>query len=407
MPEVAQEAGIALPRPRASGLVALAVAHFGSSAMLRVCDPMLPALAQTFSVTTGQAALTISAYALAYGLLQLFFGPVGDRFGKRRVIGFAALACVAGNLLALVAQSLEMLVAARILAGAAAAGIIALVLAWVGDTVAYEDRQPVLARFLMLSLGGMMAGQWVSGVLTELFGWRTVFAVLALLFFAGGLALTLNREVRQEPVRPPSNRGHLADILDVLRIPRARWILLMAAVEGAFAFGGLAFLPAFLVREFGLSLSAAAAVVVLYGAGGFVYTFAARRMVDTLGQRGIVLHSGAALAVAWLALAVGGHWMMALPACIAAGAGFYMLHGTLQTQATQMAPALRGTAVSLFAFALFIGISAGVALASFVIDHIGYRPVFLLCGAVLGALCTVIAFTLCHSRGTGTPGRPT
>ena len=139
---------------RRSGLAALATVHFCSSAMMRVCDPMLPALAQAFGVTTGRAALTVSVYAVAYGLLQLLFGPLGDRYGKRRVIGCAALGCVVGNVLALFAVSLERLVVARFLAGATAAGIIALVLAWVGDTVPYADRQPVLARFLTLSLGG-------------------------------------------------------------------------------------------------------------------------------------------------------------------------------------------------------------------------------------------------------------
>ncbi|MES1265907.1 MAG: MFS transporter, partial [Variovorax sp.] len=139
---------------RPGGLVALASVHFCSSAMMRVCDPMLPALAQAFGVGTGRAALTISAYAIAYGLMQLLFGPLGDRYGKRRIIGFAALGCVVGNGVALAAVSLEMLVVARVLAGASAAGIIALVLAWVGDTVPYQDRQAVLARFLTLSLGG-------------------------------------------------------------------------------------------------------------------------------------------------------------------------------------------------------------------------------------------------------------
>ena len=268
--------------PRPAGIAALATVHFCSSAMMRVCDPMLPSLAQTFGVTTGRAALTVSVYAVAYGVMQLLFGPLGDRCGKRRTIGYAALGCVVGNVLALFAMSLEMLVVARFLAGAAAAGIIALVLAWVGDTVPYDERQPVLARFLMLSLGGMIAGQWVSGMLTEWLGWRAVFVLLAVVFCIGGLAITLNREVRAEALRMPAaaHHGHARNILRVLSEPWARWMLLVVMAEGAFAFSGLAFLPAFLVREYGLGLSAAAGVVVLYGIGGFVYAFAARRLLS-------------------------------------------------------------------------------------------------------------------------------
>lgn len=379
---------------RVSGMVALGTVHFSSSAMMRVCDPMLPALSQAFGVSTGRASLTISVYAIAYGLLQFVFGPLGDRYGKRRTIGFAALGCVVGNVLALAAASLEMLVVARFLSGAAAAGIIALVLAWVGDTVPYERRQAVLARFMMLSLGGMIAGQWVSGSLTQWLGWRAVFGVLALACGLGGAAIALNREVRAEPVRAPSSRGHLRDIGEVLSVPWARWMLLVVLVEGAFAFSGLAFVPAFLVREFGLDLSAAAAVVVLYGVGGFAYSLAVGRLVRSLGESGIVLWAGLALGAAWLLMAFTHHWTMALPACLVGGIGFYMLHGTLQTHATQMVPALRGTAVSLFASAMFLGISGGVALASVALDRVGFRPVFAACGVALALLGLVFASSL-------------
>jgi predicted MFS family arabinose efflux permease len=383
---------------RGSGLAALAVVHFSSSAMMRACDPMLPALARSFGVTTGRAALTISAYAVAYGLMQLLFGPLGDRYGKRRMIGFAALGCVVGNVVALLALSLEQLVVARFLAGAAAAGIIALVLAWVGDTVPYGDRQAVLARFLTLSLGGMIAGQWVSGALTEQFGWRAVFAVLALVFLAGGLLISLHPEVRREPVRPRSGSGHFRDILKVLSVPWARWMLLVVLLEGAFAFSGLAFLPAYLGRTFGLGLSAAAAVVALYGVGGFFYAFAVRRMVAVLGESGIALAGGIAMGLAWLLLAAIGHWAPALPACLLGGLGFYMLHGTMQTQATQMVPTLRGTSVSLFAMAMFVGIAIGVATASAVVDRIGYRPLFVVCGIALAAIGAVFAYSLRERR---------
>lgn len=109
----------------------------------------------------------MSAYAITYGLMQLFYGPLGDRWGKRRVAAYAALADVPGNVLALAATSLDMLVAARVLAALASAGIIPLVLAWIGDTVPYERRQAIMARFLSASVIGMIAGQWASGVMTE------------------------------------------------------------------------------------------------------------------------------------------------------------------------------------------------------------------------------------------------
>ena len=74
----------------------LALAGFASAASMRVCDPLLPKLAETFQATPGDAAHAISAFAIAYGLLQLVYGPLGDRYGKRRVIALATAACTLG-----------------------------------------------------------------------------------------------------------------------------------------------------------------------------------------------------------------------------------------------------------------------------------------------------------------------
>lgn len=51
-------------------------------ALQRICDPMLPELSRVFEVSISEASQVISLFALTYGLMQLFYGPVGDRFGK-------------------------------------------------------------------------------------------------------------------------------------------------------------------------------------------------------------------------------------------------------------------------------------------------------------------------------------
>ena len=80
-------------------------------------------------------------------------------------------------------------------------------------------------------------------------------------------------------------------------------------------------------------------------------------------------------------------WLwLAVPAIACVGLGFYMLHNTLQVNATQMAPQARGLAVSLFAFFLFTGQSVGVALGAPVMDRYGARPVFAAAAVVLLAV---------------------
>ncbi|HSA81286.1 MAG TPA: hypothetical protein VLE23_10720, partial [Geminicoccaceae bacterium] len=91
------------------------------------------------------------------------------------------------------------------------------------------------------------------------------------------------------------------------------------------------------------------------------------------------------LAVAWGSLA------LVASAIAALGLGMYMLHATLQTNATQMAPEARGLAVSTFANALFLGQAAGVWLAGLSIDRLGFPPVFVALGIGLTLLGVTFA----------------
>jgi len=85
---------------------------------------------------------------------------------------------------------------------------------------------------------------------------------------------------------------------------------------------------------------------------------------------------GIILAIAYLALAVGRVWWLAPIATTPIGLGFYMLHNTLQTNATLMTPQARGTAVGLFSSALYIGQTAGVTAGAVVIDLLGAHHYF-------------------------------
>ena len=165
------------------------LAAFCSMASMRVCDPMLVELSREFQVTTGDASAVIAAFAVAYGVLQLVYGPLGDRLGKVRVIIAATAACALFSALTALAPTFTVLVLARAAMGAAAAGIIPLSMAWIGDQVAYEQRQETLARLMAATVTGMMAGQWFGGFATETLGWRTAFGVLAVMFFAAAALL--------------------------------------------------------------------------------------------------------------------------------------------------------------------------------------------------------------------------
>lgn len=358
-----------------------------SMASMRVCDAMLPAFAATFDASAGQAARTISAFAIAYGVLQLLFGPLGDRFGKLRVIGAATLACTVGSAAAALSPNLDWLTASRVLSGAAAAGIIPLTMAWIGDTVAYEERQAVLAQLLSATVFGMIAGQWLGGLLAETLGWRTAFAALAVVFATSG-AMLLWRTGGSPASPRTAPQGLVRGFRAIVEIPWARTVLVVVGIEGALAFSALAFIPSHLHLRFGLSMPQAGAVVALYGVGGLVYSRTARLLLRRIGEPGLARVGGICMAVAFATIGFAPSWHWTLPACLVAGFGFYALHNTLQTHATQMAPSARGSAVALFACCLFFGQSLGVSIAAGLVDRFSTSVVFLIsaCGLLLVGL---------------------
>ncbi len=362
----------------------LACAACVSSAALRLCDPMLPALAREFAVTVGQAALVVTATSIAYGLLQLVFGPLGDHFGKLRVVTWACLASTLGALACAASPSLELLALARALNGAATAALIPLSLAWIGDAVALEHRQATLARFMSGQIIGLISGQEVAGLFADHFGWRWAFVLLAGLYLAVGLLLLVALHGRRSvPDAHPQGVRIPGRFRMVLRNAHARFILALVFLEAVATFGVLSFVPAHLHLSFEISLFHAGSVVAALGIGGLGYTLFARRWVQGLGQARLARLGGLILGFAFLLLALAPAWGWGVLACTLAGLGFYQLHNTLQTLATQMAPAARGTALSLFAFFFFLGHAAGAAVGALVLDHFGARWLFLASALIL------------------------
>jgi predicted MFS family arabinose efflux permease len=362
------------------------LAGFASMASMRIGDPMLVVLGQEFQVSTGEASGVVSVFAVVYGLMQLFYGPLGERFGKLRVVSLAVTACALFSAITALSVNLPMLLVMRGFMGAAAAGIIPLSMAWVGDQVPYERRQETLAKLMSATVIGMMSGLWFGGFAADTLGWRSAFVLLAAMFALAAVLLWRARQKSPAPAatQPPSLIASFRLTGQLLGTPRVRLILTVTAAEGALVFGAMAFMPTHLHQQFGLSVVAAGSVMMLYGVGGLLYSQMARRWLAWLGERGLVRSGAALVAVGLLVLAWGSGVWLGMMACLMTGLGFYMLHNTLQVQATQMAPAARGSAVTLFACSLFFGQSTGVLIMAQSVD-MGWLS-YAFTGAALGVV---------------------
>lgn len=362
-------------------IVGLALAALASGISLRVADALLPRLAHDFSISLGEASGVITAFAVAYGLAQLIFGPLGDRYGKYRVIAWACVASVCTSLLCALAPTPTALLGARLAAGATAAAVIPLSMAWIGDVVPYERRQPVLARFLIGQILGFALGVWAGGYAAEHLDWRMPFFGVAAVFLLVSLVLHGVRRTlppsaqRVEPARGAALTRLISEFRAVLSKRWARVVLLTVFLEGAGLYGPFAFVAAHLHLRFGLPLSTVGALVMLFALGGLSFALGSQTLVKRLGEGPLVGCGATFMTVAMLAVAAAPAWWWSVPACYVMGLGFYMMHNTLQTHATQMAPERRGAAVASFAACFFLGQSLGVGLGGLLVGWIGTRGV--------------------------------
>jgi MFS transporter, YNFM family, putative membrane transport protein len=364
----------------------LSLASFVSAANLRVCDPLLPQIAGELGVTIGGAAMVVMAFALAYGVCQVVVGPLGDARGKLKLVVMGSLWAGIGSMVSAGMWNLVPLAVMRFLAGAGAAAVIPVAIAWIGDVVPYERRQTVLARYISGQILGIVFGQAAGGALGELIGWRATLSVLGLMHILAGLLLL--GEMRRLGIAPPASTrvrwgGAAASAIGMLRGSWVRFILGVVFLEGAVMFGALAYVGAELHQRFGVSLTTVGAMLAAFGAGALLYSGTAGMLVPRIGQSGLAMGGAISLSGGYVVLALMPWVWLAPPAIAFIGLGFYMLHNTLQTNATQMAPESRGLAISLFAFFLFSGQSVGVALAAPVMDRYGARPIFLVASAVI------------------------
>jgi predicted MFS family arabinose efflux permease len=387
----------ALKEDEKTTLLLLAICAFASSASMRICDPLLPVLAVAFNSTLSAAAATTTGFALAYGSTQLFFGALGDRLGRLPVIIVAIAVAAAASAACALASSLDLLIYARMATGAFAAAAIPLSMAWIGDHVPFSERQPVLARYLIGQMLGMTGGQVGGGILADLVGWRSAFWAIAATF--GAASLLLFRSVRREASAArtaglaeqtagaaSARGGHeprgaaTQGFLQQTRVLVAdRWALIVlgtVTLEGILLFGSVALVASYLQHAFGATPSVAGTVSALFGLGGLFYALNAKRLLVRLRGSGLCRMGGGLIALSMVVLLVQTTWQPAILAALMAGLGYYMLHNTLQTQATQLAPAARGAALAWFATGLWLGQGIGVTIAAAVTERFGFPAFF-------------------------------
>ena len=147
----------------------------------------IPAIANTFGATYGTTQLIISAFLLSFAVSQLVVGPLSDRFGRKPVLYGGLLIYGVASVGAALANSIEILILARVLQGAGGCAALVTPRAVVQDTYRGLEAARMMAFVAMLQSVAPAVGPVIGGAIDTYFGWRWIFGFLAIM--AGVMAL--------------------------------------------------------------------------------------------------------------------------------------------------------------------------------------------------------------------------
>lgn len=350
----------------------LGLAGFISAADNWFISPSLSAIASEFNISNSVAASILTAYLIPYGIMQPVLGFLSDHFSKTKILQFIVCGLALGTAGCSLSSSFEMLLICRAVTGFFAAGIIAISLALIGDTVEASERQIYVGRFAGIVFLGQGLSAGLGGILTKYFSWR-----LALIFFTIISILTVFFLYKLPYSTPtPLNNKFLPEVKRVIFTPKGRVIFPLALLTGFLLIGLYSFLGGFLHDVIDLDYLQVGIVMMFYGFACLI----AGSQVGKLGQKfgkkvTLVLGSCFSLCTILLLL-IFSCWQAVWIATISLGFGYIFIQSTLATSCFDIASESKGLPSGIIGLCLFGGAGLGTAFNGWLLSQLDYKTLW-------------------------------
>ncbi|MDZ4396343.1 Bcr/CflA family efflux MFS transporter, partial [Hydrogenophaga sp.] len=295
--------------------------------------PVLPALTAGFGAAMSQAQLTLTALLLAFGVSQMFWGPLSDRFGRRPILLIGMSAFVVASIGSTFSPSIEQLIVWRTIQGAAMGAGVMCARAVVRDLYAPTEG----ARMMSKGLTGLgviaCASAPLGGFLSDLMGWRLSLMAVAVFgaITLGVIAWRFEETLAAKNPRALQPGMLLRTWVQIARHPTFWAFALLSATSYCGLFTFLAASPFVFIQVLGLSKTGYGLMMMTMSLSYIVGTFICRRLLLAFGVRRTValaavltLAGGTSMGVLAL-LGVQSAWAIMLPFYL-----FMMGHGVHQ-----------------------------------------------------------------------------
>lgn len=385
MPATSQNVAKGDPAPEASGrlsprLVALLAVTTGAVvANLYYVQPLLDLMADAFDVSGGTAALLVTGSQVGYVAGVVLLVPLGDVVERRRLISVLLLGLAVASVVAAAAPTFAVLALSFVVIGVLAA--VAQIVVPLASTLAGPgERGRVVGTVMSGLLIGVLAARTASGLLTEVGGWRLVFAISAVIMLA--LFVLLSQAL--PPVPPTEPVSYRRALRSVLELVAQEPLLRQRMALGAFGFAGFSVLwtsIAFLLSDppYGYDEG----VIGLFGLAGIVGVLVAPlagRLADRGHGRGALNTFLVVVPISWALLAwLGGSSVLGLVVGIVLlDAGIQGAHISNQAAIYRLRPEVRSRVTTAYVVSFFLGGVVGSLLAAVLYGAGGW-----------GAICAV------------------
>lgn len=393
----------------------LGVMLAGAAAFFDLYAPqaILPQLGAEFGVSAHQAGWVITVTTLAVALIGPFAGSLADACGRKRLIVVGSLAIVVPTIMAAMAATFTELLVWRAAAGVLMPLIFCVTVAYIGEEWDASEARAVTALYMAGAVAGGFSGRFLTGVVTDLLGWRLAFVGLGAVNLVIGLALLRMLPRERAFVASSGLRTALAAVLTHLRKPH----MLAACVVGAlilFAQVALFTYVNLLLAEppYGLRPGLLASISAVYLLG-MVSTPLAGRWLRGF-RESVPLSTGATLFIVGAGLTLLPSLWMIIAGLAFASAGTFLSQSAATSFVAGAAPGARSAAIGIYTSFYYIGGSIG-AVGPGAAWHAGGWPAVaaMLIACNLAALLIAVTFWRTQARprrwfskaGSGTDGK--
>ncbi len=350
--------------------------------------PLLLKISEDLGINLQQAAWTVTAYMLSFGLFTLIFGPLSDRYGKVKIISIAAFGTAFFSILGGFSFNLPSLMFFRAMNGAFAAGVFPVTMALVGQSFDDKNRHKALGKVMGLMFLGGATATAIGGVLAYFGSWRFVYIIY-------GIGELLVAFIILKFVEPDKGIVRKLNFITAYKTPLSnfRFMRLVTLIffVGLTVFGSFTYSGKLLQQISGFSVLQVGLILSFFGLG----TVLGGRIAPILKKimkHGFLISAGIIGFIGLFTLSKYTNVILLSSGLFLFGVAFIFLQSTLVSTAQEKLPKMRGTAMSLASFNMFIGGAVGTALNGYILEAGNINQIFYNSSFILLAVGLAAAF---------------